>query len=181
MTQHFHRIPLICIMILWGCKVYKSPSYSWGKFNIKAGYEFVNLVDTLSSLQQISLIDTKADGNEFKVNKQPIFLDTSQIDMPNFYSYIKRAKEINIEPTTLLAALRTFYQMGVNEYRRKESYFLFPVVTNAFAPERGYFYDKSINAKEADTVQTRQGGHDYKIVLVKQIEKKWFEYQEMTN
>jgi hypothetical protein len=97
-----------------------------GTIHLKAAEEFVPMADTLEEIKIISIIDTKADGNEFKVNNQSIFLDTSQPDKPNYYNYKKRAEEIGVANTALLTVLKTFYRMGVNEYRQKENYYLIP-------------------------------------------------------
>jgi hypothetical protein len=75
-----------------------------------------------------------------------------------------------------LVALKTFYTIGVNEYRQKRDYYLFPVVTNMFTNERGYLFRKNLKVVLGDTIQTKQGDLEYKLVLVKQVDNNWFEY-----
>ena len=142
-------LSLLVLLLFSGCFA-KNPKYIRGRFNVSAGYEFVNQIDILQSIQKISIIDTRADGNEFSVNEQNIFLDTSRTDMPNFYSYLKRAKEINVDKDALLKALRSFYKVGVNEFRRKDGYYLFPVVTSLFTTERGQIDQKWFEYKAAE-------------------------------
>src|SRR5258706_6012633 len=128
---------LLTLISLVACRTSKPSLYTWGQFNLKAAEEFVAMVDTLEEIKIISIIDTKADANEFKVNSQSIFLHTSQPDKPNYYNYKKRAEEIGVANIALLTVLKTFYRMGINEYRQKEYYYLFPVVTSMFTNEKG--------------------------------------------
>lgn len=161
---------------LYSCRTTKTTLYTWGHFNLASANDFVSLADTLKEIKNISIIDTRADGNEFKVNKQSIFLDTSQPDQPNYYNYKKRAKEIGVNDNSLLTALKTFYKIGVNEYRQKDGYYLLPVVTGMFTNERGYFVNRSSKFVLGDTIMSSQSEYAYKLILVKQIDAKWFEY-----
>ncbi len=155
-------------------KLYQT--YTWGYFNIQNGDDFANKVATLLTVNRISIIDTKANGNEFRVNGQEIFLDTGHTDMPNYYNYIKRAKEINIAKDSLFNLLKSFYKIGVNEFIRQEGFYQFPVVESVFTTERGYFYSHGFNANQGDTISTRVGDLKYRLVLIKQLDKNWFEY-----
>lgn len=165
------------IVILISCtpKLYKH-LYTWGKFDLQAGNEFISRIDTLTAVKEISLIDTYADGNQFRVNDEIIFIDISLVGLPSA-SYIIRARILGIEPILLKDAVNAFYKIGVNEFRRKDGYYVFPVVTSLFTTERGYVYDKTLNVTSGDTIQTRQGVLDYKLVLVKRVAEKWFEYK----
>lgn len=167
---------LTALFFLFSCNTTKTSLYTWGQFNLKAANDFVAMADSLKEIKNISIIDTRADGNEFKVNKQSIFLDTTRVDQPNYYNYKKRAAEIGVDDTSLLNVLKLFYTIGVNEYRQKEGYYLFPVVTGMFTNERGYLFSKSIKVSQGDTIQTKQGELGYKLVLVKQVDTNWFEY-----
>ena len=111
------------------------------------------------------------------VKGQKIFMDTTKPDQPNYYSYGKRSGELAIPKDSLYHALKAFYAMGVNEFRQRDRYYLFPVVTGIVASERGYFYNVSLPVSQGDTIQTRQGATDYEIKLLKQIDPKWFEYE----
>jgi len=137
------------------------------------------MADNLKNLNSISIFDTRRGGNDFKVNNQSIFLDTTQIDQPNYYNYKKRANEIGVDATSLLNALKTFYRMGVNEYTQKENYYLFPVVTGMFSIERGYLFTRITEVSQGDSILTKQGGgEEYKLILVKKVDANWFEYIE---
>jgi hypothetical protein len=155
-------------------KLYKT--YTWGFFNIENGYDFADKVASFSTINRISIVDTKADGNEYRVNGQEIFLDTNHADMPNYYSYIKRAKELSIAKDSLYILLRLFYKIGVNEFIRQIGFYQFPVVESVFTTERGYLYAHSLEANQGDTISTRVGDRNYRIVLIKQLDKRWFEY-----
>jgi len=136
------------------------------------------MADNLKNLNRISIIDSRAGGNSFRVNNQWIFLDTTLIDRPNYYNYKKRADEIGVDATSLLNALKTFYRIGVNEYRQKENYYVFAVVTGMFSNERGYLFTRIMEATQGDTILTKQGGEEYKLILVKKVDANWFEYIE---
>jgi hypothetical protein len=167
---------LTALLAIFSCRTPETSLYPWGQFDLKAANRFVSMADTLKEIENISIIDTRAGGNEFKVNKQTIFLDTNQTDQPNYYNYRKRAKEIGVDANSLLRILKTFYTLGVNEYRQKEDYYLFPVITGMFRTERGYLFSKKINAVPGDKIQTKQAGPAYNLILVKQVDKNWFEY-----
>jgi len=172
MTTKF--LIILLLTGLFSCRTTKTSLYTWGHFNLASATELVSLADTLKEIKNISIIDTRADGNEFKVNNQSIFLDTTQPDKPNYYNYKKRAKEIGVNDNSLLTALKTFYKIGVNEYRQRDGYYLLPVVTGMFANEKGYFFNR--NSKFTYTIMTSQSEYAYKLILVKQIDTKWFEY-----
>jgi hypothetical protein len=164
------------LLAIFSCSTPRTSLYTWGHFDLKAANKFVSMVDTLKEIESISIIDTRADGNEFKVNNQSIFLDTSQVDQPNYYNYKKRAKEIGIDDISLLMALKTFYTIGVNEYRQREDYFVFRVVGGMFTDDRGYLFSKKITAVAGDSIQIKQGILPYTLVLVRQVDNNWFEY-----
>jgi hypothetical protein len=174
--RHLLLFLVIFLATFLNCQHKLYQTYTWGHFNVENGDDFVNKVAALSTINRISIVDTKADGNEFRVNGQEIFLDTSHTDMPNYYSYIKRAKELNIAKDSLLILLKSFYKIGVNEFIRQRGFYQFPVVESAFTTERGYFYAQSLKANQSDTIPTKVGDLNYRLVLVKQLDKNWFEY-----
>lgn len=150
----------------------------WGQFNLKYANDFVSKITALPAVQSISIIDTKADGNDFKVNGQDIFIDTNLIDHPNYYSYQKRAKELNVNKDSLLSTLHIFYKVGAKEFNCDNKYYRFKVISY-WATEKGYLFTKNERFKLGDTISaTSVKNRDfiYKVVLTKQIDQSWFEY-----
>ncbi|MDT8413370.1 MAG: hypothetical protein RQ875_12970 [Vicingaceae bacterium] len=151
------------------------------EFNINEGNNFVKKIQCLETVNEISIIDTKADGNDFVVNEQSIFLDTNQQDKPNYYNYKRRARELNISADCLLECLKSFYKIGVNEFNRDDNYYRFPVVVG-FTTNKGYIYSNELNLMLGDTLSAtsvRNKKYHFKIVLTKQIDKAWFEYYQI--
>ncbi|PCJ00186.1 MAG: hypothetical protein COB15_03370 [Flavobacteriales bacterium] len=151
-------------------------------FNVSAGNDFIKKIQRLIEINEISIVDTKADGNDFKVNRQSIFLDTNQIDQPNYYSYKKKANELKISPDSLQICLNAFYRIGVNEFNRDVKHFRFPVIVG-FTTNKGYVYSKNENLQLGDTLpatSTRNKDYHFKLVVTKKINGNWFEYYKTT-
>ena len=171
-----HLLLIAILATFLNCQHKLYQTYTWGRFNIERGNDFVNKIALLPIINRVSIVDTKADGNEFRVNQQEIFLDTSHADMPNYYSYIKRAKELSIAKESLFTLLKAFYKIGVNEFISQNGFYQFPVVESVFTTERGYLYSNNLKVNQGDTIPTRVGDLDYKLVVIKQLDKNWFEY-----
>lgn len=154
--------------------------YKMDEFNIIEGYRFVEKIQYLPTIQEISIVDTKADGNDFVVNRQWIFLDTTKQDQPNYYSVKKRADELNVNADSLSNCLMSFYKIGVNNFSRDSDYYRFGVEVG-FKKNRGYLYIDKDKIKSGDTLpatSVRNKDYHFKVVLTKQLDKKWFEYYE---
>ena len=145
-----------------------------------AGNRFIEKIQYLPAVNEISIVDTKADGNDFVVNRQWIFLDTSQQDQPNYYSVKKRASELYVNSDSLTNCLKLFYKIGVNDFSKDSNYYRFGVVVG-FTTNRGYLYIDDVNIKSGDTLpatSVRNRDYHFKVVLTKQLDRKWFEYYE---
>ncbi len=150
------------------------------EFNLENGYDFVSKIQYLQAINNISLVDTWTNG-DFKVNNQTIFLDTIQQDKPNYYSYKKRANELNISSDSLRMCLESFYKIGVNEFNRESNFYRFRVVVG-FAPYEGYIYSEDKSLHDGDTLlaTTKMNqGLRFRVLLTKQIDEKCFEYREI--
>lgn len=165
-----------------GCKtsVQESPYkvFKLTEFDLQNGYIFVEQIEDLKAIENISIVDLKTNGKEFEVNEQHIFTDTTYIDQPNFYSYVRRAKEIGISKNDLLESLKKFYGIKVNEFQRADKYYIFKVEKFLNTNEKGYLYTKKEKLKLNDTISyfkyvTR------KLKIQKQIDEHWFEYEEI--
>ena len=84
-------------------------------FNIVAGNQFIKKIESLSSIQKISIVDTNKEKNQFRVNDVNIFNDTLQTNQPNNYSYSKYASEISVNKEKLNEVLNDFKQIKVSE------------------------------------------------------------------
>ncbi|RFM32489.1 hypothetical protein [Chitinophaga silvisoli] len=182
MNSFFKSLPVIAAITCFACKA-PSHVYELHKmkdFNIGAASAFVNQVRRLQPIDNISILDTRYDGNEFNVNLQNIFLDTTQADQANYYNYRRRAAEINVPADSLYSCLQLFDKAGVNEFVRNKDFFLFRVVVG-FTTNKGYLYTENEKAKSGDTLiatSARNRGYEYKVILQKQLDKHWFEYYE---
>jgi hypothetical protein len=182
MQSFFKSLPVFAAITCFACKA-PSHLYELHKmkdFNIEAANAFVHQVRRLQPVDNISILDTRYDGNEFNVNQQNIFLDTTQADQANYYNYRKRAAEINVPADSLYSCLQLFDKAGVNEFVREKDFFLFRVVVG-FTQNRGYVYTENEKAKSGDVfiaTAARNRSYEYKVILQKQIEKNWFEYYE---
>lgn len=172
-------LPLLAVIVLFACK---APSkvydlHQMKDFNIEAGNEFVNKIERVKGINMISILDTRYDGNDFRVNNQEIFLDTTQQDLPNYYSYKKRAAELHIPADSLFSCLKLFDKMKVNEFERDENHYRFRVIVG-FTTNRGYIYSYNGNSKTGDTLMATSGEHPFKVILTKRLDTHWFEYYE---
>lgn len=182
MIPFYKSLPLVAAVIFLACK---APSklyelHTMQDFNIDAGNSFVNYIRQMPNIDAISVVDRKNNGNDFFVNNQSIFLDTIQQDKPNYYSYKKRAGEINIAADSLLRCVQLFDKIGVNEFGRNDGFYCFRVVVG-FTTNRGYLYTNQITAKTGDTLiatSSRNKAYEYKVILNKQLDQHWFEYYE---
>ena len=182
MRSNKFYIAFFPLLIFLACQTQRKlyQLYKMEEFDIEYGNDFIEKIQHLPPINEISIVDTKADGNDFVVNKQLIFLDTSQLDHPNYYNYKRRGNELNVSEDSLLNCLKSFYKIGVNEFNRDVNYYRFRVVTG-LTPERGYIFSGSMNLHPGDTLpatSVRNSDYHYKIVLSKQIDKFWFEYHE---
>jgi hypothetical protein len=173
----------ICIIALLACRTPRNfgGQYTMDAFNMYAGNNFVRKIQNLPVVYEVSIIDTRGDGNHIIVNGQSIFMDTTQLDQPNYYSYKKRAGELKISPDSLLRSLEAFYRIGVNEFNRDSSYFRFRVVIG-FTTSRGYIYSANRELKTGDTLPaTSAKNRDarFHVVLAKRVGENWFEYFEV--
>lgn len=173
---------MISVIALLACqtrrKIYRL--YKMDEFNLSEGYRFVEKIQYLPTIQEISIVDTKADGNDFVVNRQWIFLDTTKQDQPNYYSVKRRANELNVNSDSLSNCLKSFYKIGVNDFSRDSDYYRFRVVVG-LTTNRGYLYIDKDKIKSGDTLQAtsvRNKEYHFKVVLTKQLDNKWFEYYE---
>lgn len=175
----------LVIIVAITCFACKAPSHLYElhkmkDFNIEAANAFVCQVRRLQPIDNISILDTRYDGNEFNVNLQNIFLDTTQADQANYYNYRRRAAEINVPADSLYSCLRLFDKAGVNEFVREKDFFLFRIVVG-FTTNRGYLYTANEKAKSGDILiatAARNSSYEYKVILQKQLDKNWFEYYE---
>ena len=103
----------------------KSIFYKLSDFNIVAGNQFIKKIESLSSIQKISIVDTNKEKNQFRVNDVNIFNDTLQTNQPNNYSYSKYALEISVNKEKLNEVLNDFKQIKVSEFIRKKDFYLF--------------------------------------------------------
>lgn len=183
MTPLFKSLPLAAAIVLFACKA-PSKLYELHKmqdFNIAAGNAFVNYIRQMPTIEAISVIDTKNNGNDFYVNNQFIFLDTTQADKPNYYSYKRRAGEINISADSLLNCVKLFDKIGVNEFNRDEDYYRFRVGVG-FTTNRGYLYTNNAAIRSGDTLtatSVKNNDFQFKVILKRQVDKNWFEYYEL--
>ena len=154
----------------------KSIFYKLSDFNIVAGNQFIKKIESLSSIQKISIVDTNKEKNQFRVNDVNIFNDTLQTNQPNNYSYSKYAVEISVNKEKLNEVLNDFKQIKVSEFIRKKDFYLFPVEKYALAKQNGYLYTQNIKLKVNDTLFVEEVYGD-KIILIKSVDKNWFEYE----
>lgn len=154
--------------------------YKMDDFDISEGYRFVKQIQYLPAVNEISVVDTRADGKDFVVNAQQIFLDTTRDDQPNYYSVHKRATELAVHPDSLTRCLQSFYKMGVNDFSRDSNYYRFRVIVG-LTINSGYLYIENSSIQPGDTLpatSTRNKDYHFKVVLTKQMDKNWFEYYE---
>lgn len=176
MPSSYKYLILPAAVVLFACK---APSkvyelHQMKDFNIEAGNEFVKKVQ---GINKISILDTKYDGNDFRVNDQHIFLDSTRKDLPNYYSYKKRAAELHIPADSLFNYLKLFDKMKVNEFEREEDHYRFRVIVG-FTTNRGYIYTDHANSQTGDTLIATSGEYHFKVILKKQLDTHWFEYYE---
>ncbi len=154
--------------------------YYMKDFNVAYANDFVRKIGYLPAIDEISIVDTRVDGDNFEVNRQSIFLDTSKQDFPNYYNYKRRAREINVPADSLFNCLKTFYKMGVNEFNRDGNYYRFRVIVG-FTTNRGYLYSMSDSLHPGDSLpatSVRNRDYHFKVVVVRRVDKGWFEYYE---
>lgn len=150
--------------------------YKLSDFNIVAGNEFIQKIESLNSIQKISIVDVNIKENQFRVNDIIVFNDTLHTDNPNAYGYSKYATETNINKEKLHEVLTIFSQVKVSEFIRKNNFYLFPVEKYALAKQNGYLYSPSNNIKATDTLFIKEVYGD-KIILKKKVGENWFEYE----
>jgi hypothetical protein len=182
MKHPFLLVLTISFLILLACQTQRKlyQLYKMDDFNISAGNHFVEQIQYLPTINYISIVDTKADGNDFVVNRQGIFLDSTQVDKSNYYNVRKRANELNVHPDSLANCLKSFFKIGVNDFSRDSNYYRLGVVVG-LTTHRGYLYIDNNNSKLGDTLpatSVRNKDYHFKVVLTKQLDKKWFEYYE---
>lgn len=179
MKSRYKIIGIYCgiIILLISCKTTKTALfYNLSEFNLNAGKEFVVEINSLNEITKISVVDVRLERNEFKLNGQSIFNDTLQKNLPNYYSYTKRAKELDIEPNKLFNLLSVFKEMKVSEFIREDGFYNFPVEKYALSKHNGYLYKKSSDLKVGDTLITESNIYNT-FILKKQIAENWFEYE----
>lgn len=113
--------------------------HGMGRFTVSAGEEFLRTMNGLDTISRISIIDCRRDHNEYQVNRRWVFADTLQAEHPNLVNYVTLGEQLHVEPPTLLAAIRAFDTMNVNEYRRMENYDYLRVAVG-FTTELGYVH-----------------------------------------
>jgi hypothetical protein len=178
----FTFILIISLLALVACRTQRKlyQLYKMDEFDMSEGYRFVEKIQYLPTIDEISIVDTRADGNDFVVNRQNIFLDTTKQDQPNYYSVKKRAVELDVHPDSLTNCLKSFYRIGVNDFSRDNNYYRFRVVVG-LTTQRGYLYIENDNVRSGDTLpatSVRNRDYHFKVVLSKQLDKNWFEYYE---
>lgn len=171
-------IILLTLSLIIGCRAQSKPVfYKLNDFNIAEANKFVSKIGSLKDIRKISIIDTNREKNQFKVNNNFIFNDTLQVEEANYKSYVKLAKEIEIDKEKLNEILKTFNNIKVSEFLKKEKFYLFPVEEYALSKQNGYLYDLKNQIKEGDTIALEEVISD-KILIRKKIAENWFEYQE---
>lgn len=150
--------------------------YQMKDFNIVAGNQFINKIESLNSIDKISIVDRNVDRNEFIINGVNIFNDTLKTDQPNNFSYLKYARETGINKEKLNEVLIIFNQIKVSEFIRKNDFYLFPVEKYALTKQNGYIYDLNTKMKVNDTLFVEEV-YRGKIILKKRVDKNWFEYE----
>ncbi|WP_074938409.1 hypothetical protein [Algibacter lectus] len=179
MKLRYKIIGIYCgiLILLISCKTTKNPLfYNLSEFNLNAGKEFVVEINSLNEITKISVVDVQLERNEFKVNGQSIFNDTLQKNLPNYYSYTKRAKELDIEPDKLSKLLSVFKEIKVSEFIREDGFYNFPVEQYALSKHNGYLYKSSSDLKVGDTLRNERNIYNT-FILKKQIAENWFEYE----
>lgn len=181
--RYIHRYILSALIIAFvACQTQHKfyQLYKMEEFNIDKGNDFIRRIQYLPTITEISIVDTKADGNDFVVNNQLLFLNTSTQDRPNYPNVNKRANELNLKTDSLTNCLKSFYKIGVNDFSRDSCYYRFRVVVG-LTINRGYLYIDNNNVKSGDTLpatSVRNRDYHFKVVLTKQLDKNWFEYYE---
>jgi hypothetical protein len=183
MKWRYIFILAVCSLTLFSCQTQRKlyQLYKMDDFDMKAGSRFIEKIQYMPTVDEISIVDTKADGNDFVVNGQEIFLDTTKQDLPNYYSVKKRATELNVHPDSLTDCLKSFYKIGVNSFSRDSNYYYRFGVIVGFTTNRGYLYINSNNIRSGDTLSAtsvRNKQYHFKVVLTKQFDTNWFEYYE---
>lgn len=173
------RLMFLILAVFLSCKT-SSPKLFYGldEFRLSEAEIFVSGIQKQPKIVEISIVDTRRDKNEFRVNGQAVFNDTIQIDQPNAYSYRKRAKEIAVDENELHQILKNFDAMKVSEFKRESRFYLFPVQNYAMSPQLGYLFLLEGNAKVGDTLEAKSVIGD-KIVLKKALQENWFEYTSL--
>ena len=113
--------------------------YGMGRFTVSAGEEFLRAVARMDTVSRISIIDCRRDRNEYQVNRRWVFADTLQVEHPNLVNYVTLSEQLQVEPAALLAAIRAFDAMKVNEYHRMDGYVYLKVAVG-FTSELGYVH-----------------------------------------
>lgn len=173
---------IFCMMALLACQTQRKlyQLYRMNEFDINEGYLLIKKIQYLPTINEISIVDTKADGNDFVVNGQAIFLDTTRQDQPNYYSVKKRAIELKVNSDSLTNCLKSFYKIGVNDFSRDSNYYRFRVIVG-LTTNKGYLYieDNSINPGDTlPATSVRNKDYHFKVVLAKRLDKNWFEYYD---
>ncbi|WP_026989755.1 hypothetical protein [Flavobacterium subsaxonicum] len=168
-------IVLMVLLLTVGCKTISDPSpyhrYLISDFDFKSANIFVRQIEGLTSINNISLTDLPKTGKEFRVNGQHIFTDSTFTNMPNFYSYKKRAAEIDVNPTTLLQVLNSFFGINADSYRKEEGFYMF-TSESYLSYEKGYIYNATQHFKVGDSIFK---GRTY--YITRQVDSTWFEYK----
>ncbi|HEU4471598.1 MAG TPA: hypothetical protein VFR58_10970 [Flavisolibacter sp.] len=182
MKQQFLFILTFLSMMLLACTAQRNyyKLYKMEDFDLNAGNLFIKKIQYLPAINDISIVDTKADGNDFVVNRQWILIATTKTDQPNYYNIKKRAQELLVHPDSLINCVKVFYKIGVNGFNRDSGHYRFRVVVG-LTTNRGYLYIENRNVSLGDTLpatSVRNRDYQFNVVLTRQLDKNWFEYYE---
>lgn len=145
--------------------------YQMGEFQVTAGDVFLKAIEGHDTLSRVSIIDRFRVG-DYQVNRRWIFGDTLQQEAPGRKSYSTLAREFGMRPDELLAVLRAFDALKVNEYRRMEGYRYLQVAIG-FTQARGYVHlDGPLEV--ADGLLTYFDSH---LRLVQELAPGWYEVE----
>lgn len=167
---------VIAGLLLSGCRTTSEatdvrPLHQMGEFQVAAGDTFLEAIKGHDPVVSVSIIDCYRAG-DYQVNRRWVFGDTMQQEAPGRKSYSTLAQELGMEPDELLAVLRAFDALKVNEYRRMEGYRYLQVAVG-FTQASGYVHlDGPLEAPDGLLPYS-----DRHLRLVRELGGGWYEVE----
>ena len=180
MKKYNYLLLILIVIFTFSCKSNYKPIFNnLNEFEISEGYSFISQIETKRKVEEISKLDLNK-GEEYRINKTIIFIDTTKTYTSTRRNYKDFAKQINIDDVQLLHLLKTFDKMNVSEYYDNGDFLLFPVEKYALSKQNGYIFEIDTEIKIGDILNVKNGYvYGNKIIITKKIDSKWCQYESL--